>query len=248
MKVLCTVKRIIDPDVKVKLDADGALDTSNVEYKLNPFDEYGVEEAVRLKEAGSADEIVVVCVGDAAAQKEIRTALAMGADRGILVETDEDLDTVSVAKILAAVVKKEQPGIVMLGKLSVDTEGNQVGQMIAEFCDYGQATFAYELSVDGEVATVGREVDGGTATVRVPLPAVITADLRLNEPRYASLPGIMKAKRKPLDTLSLGDLGVEADAQVRTLGYELPPERAAGEIVADVDALVDRLANDAKVL
>lgn len=250
MKVLATVKRIVDPDVKAKLTADGQLDPSCLKYKLNTFDEYSVEEAVRLKEKGVATEIVVVCVGPSDAQKEIRTALAMGGDRGILVEVDdaESLDTLTKAKLLAAVIEKESPDIVLLGKLSVDTESNAVGQMLGALTGYPQATFAFEVNVDGSKATVGREVDGGTAEVDVQLPAIITADLRLNEPRYASLPGIMKAKKKPLDTLTPDDLGVDADSEVRTLGYELPPERKAGVIVDSVDALVDKLRNEAKVL
>lgn len=250
MKILATVKRVIDPDVKAKLTDEDQLDPASLKYKLNTFDEYSVEEAVRLKEKGAASEIVVVCVGPADAQKEIRTALAMGADRGILVEADnaEELDTLTKARLLAAVIEKESPDIVLLGKLSVDTESNAVGQMLGALTGFPQATFAYEVNVDGGKAVVGREVDGGTMEVEVQLPAIITADLRLNEPRYASLPGIMKAKRKPLDTLTPDDLGVEADPVVRTLGYELPPERKAGEMLESVDELFDKLRNEAKVL
>lgn len=250
MKILCTVKRSIDPDLKVKLTADGDLDTSNVDYILNYFDELGVEEAIRLKEQGTASEIVVVSVGTTAAQKEIRTALAMGADRGILVEIDGDdeLDTMSVAKLLAAVVEKEEPQLVLMGKLSVDSENNQVGQMLAQLAGMPQGTFAHSLAVEGDWATVGREVDGGTADVKIKLPAIVTADLRLNEPRYASLPGIMKAKKKPLEVLAAGDLVDDYDAEVRTLGYELPPERQAGEMVESVDELIDKLKNEAKAL
>lgn len=249
MKIFTTVKRGIDPDARIKLSSDGTeMLSDGVEPKLNAFDEYGVEEAIRLKEKVGG-EIVVACIGPDSATKELRTALAMGADRGILVEADDDaLDPAAVAGLLAKVVEKEEPDIVLMGKLSVDTENNQVAQRMAEILGWPQATFAFSLEVGDGWATVGREVDGGTSMVRVKLPAVVTADLRLNEPRYASLPGIMKAKRKPLDTMSIEDLGIDADAQVRTLGYELPPERAAGEIVDDVDALVDRLANDAKVL
>ncbi len=249
MKVLCAVKRVVDPDVKVSLTGSGELDTSNVEYKLNPFDEYGVEEAIRLKEAGTASEVIAVCVGGEEAEKEIRTALAMGADRAVRVDADEnEIDTLTVAKAMAAVAQREDAQLFVLGKLSVDTEGNQVGQMIAEVLGWGQGTFAYSLEVEGGAATVGREVDGGTSKVKLQLPAVITADLRLNEPRYASLPGIMKAKKKQLDVLSLDDLGVEATNHVRTLGYELPPERGAGEIVDDVATLVSKLKNEAKVI
>jgi len=251
MKVLCTAKRVVDPEAKVRLGADGTLDTSGVEYKLNPFDEYGIEEGIRLKESGVASEVVVVCVGPKSAEAEIRRALAMGADRGILVHVEDGstLDTLMVAKLLAAVAERESPELILMGKLSVDSEGNQVGQMLAELLGYGQATFAYELSVADGYATVGREVDGGTASVRVRLPAVVTADLRLNEPRYASLPGIMKAKRKPLDILDPeDDLDVEVEASVVTLGYELPPERAAGVIVDSVDALIDKLRTEAQVI
>ncbi len=248
MKVLVTVKRAIDPDMKVKLGADGRLDTGNVDYVLNPFDEYAVEEAIRLKEAGKADEIVVVSVGSEAAQKEIRQALAMGADRGILVSADsDDLDTLAVARLLAAVVEKEKPGLVLMGKLSVDSENNQVGQMLGAIAGMPQGTFAHSLAVEDGWALVGREVDGGTADVKVKLPAIVTADLRLNEPRYASLPGIMKAKRKPLDVIDGADLA-DVERQTRTIGYELPPERAAGVLVADVDELIDKLKNEAKVL
>ena len=215
-----------------------------MEYKLNPFDEYGVEEAVKLKEAGKAEEVVVVSVGTSDSQKEIRTALAMGADRGILVEVDEDedLDPLTIAKLINGVVEREEPQLVLLGKLAVDAENNQVGQMLGALSGYGQGTFAYRLDVQGDHAIVGREVDGGTADVKVALPAIVTADLRLNEPRYASLPGIMKAKKKPLDVLSPDDLDVEVDAGVRVIGYELPPERAAGVIVADVDELIESFA------
>ena len=248
MKIMVTVKRAIDPEVKVKLNGN-ELDTSNVDHKFNYFDEIGVEEAIRLKDAGHADEIVVVSVGPEAAQKELRNALAMGADRAILVEADEtELDSFYVAQILAAVVEKESPDLVMMGKLSVDSENNAVGQMLAQLCDMPQGTFAHKVEIDGGHAIVGREVDGGTVDVKVALPAVITTDLRLNEPRYASLPGIMKAKRKPLETIAIGDLGVDGEQQVRCLGYELPPERQAGVIVETVDELIDKLKNEAKVL
>lgn len=250
MKILVTAKRVISPDAKIVLTADGQLDTSNVEYQLNDFDEYGIEEAVKLKEAGKADEIVIVSIGTQDAQKEIRTGLAMGGDRGILVEVDEDdeLDPTSVAKLLAAVIEREEPGLVLMGKLSVDGENSQVGQILGQLTGYGQGTFAYKLDIDGDHANVGREVDGGTMDVRIKLPAIVTADLRLNEPRYASLPGIMKAKRKPLDVLQADDLVDDLEPKVRITGYELPPERAAGVIVEDVDELIDKLTNDAKVL
>lgn len=250
MKILATVKRVVDPEVKVKLTGDGQLDPSILDYKLNYFDEYSVEEAVRLKEKGAASEIVVVCIGGSDAQKEIRTALAMGADRGILVETDEadSLDGLTKAKLLAKVVEREEPGMVLMGKLSVDTESNAVGQMLAALTGFSQGTFAFKCEVEGDEVVVGREVDGGTSDVRLQLPAVVTADLRLNEPRYASLPGIMKAKKKPLDVIDADDLDVDLEPAVEVVGYELPPQREAGEMVDSVDALIDRLKNKAKVI
>lgn len=252
MKVLCTVKSVINPDVKVKLTADGQLDIKNVEYKLNPFDEYSVEEAIRLKEAGKVEEIVVVSVAQKTKQTEtaMRTAMAMGADRGIIVEVEDEntLDALTVARLLAGVCEKEEPGLVLMGKLTVDSEGNQVGQMLAEIAGYGQGTFAFSLDIEGDEALVGREVDGGTQEVKLALPAVVTADLRLNEPRYASLPGIMKAKRKPLDVISASDFDVELESNITITGYELPPERSAGEMVEDVDALISKLRDEAKVI
>jgi electron transfer flavoprotein beta subunit len=247
VKILTTVKRVTDPDMKVKIKPDGTgIVTDGVEFKMNSFDEYGVEEAIVLKE-DHGGEVVVVSVGPGAATKEIRTALAMGADRGILVETDENLDSDAVARVLAEVIKKEQPDIIVMGKQAVDSDRNQAAQALAAYLDYPQATFAYELSVADGWATVGREVDGGTATKRVKLPAIITADLRLNEPRYASLPGIMKAKRKQLDTMTPDDLGVDVTPKVKVLAYEAPEERAAGQIVETVDELIDKLQNEAKV-
>lgn len=248
MKILTTVKRVTDPDMKIKIKPDGSgIITDGVEYKMNSFDEYGVEEAIRLKEKAGG-EIVVVSVGPDAATKEIRTALAMGADRGILVETDEELDSDAVARILAEVVKKESPDIIIMGKQAVDSDRNQTGQMLAAYLGYPQATFAYKLDVDNGWASVGREVDGGTSTKRVRLPAVVTADLRLNEPRYASLPGIIKAKRKPIDRHTPGELGVDVASRSRVLAYEAPEERAAGQIVGSVDELIDKLRNEAKSL
>lgn len=247
MKILTTVKRVTDPDMKVKIKPDGTgIETEGVEYKMNSFDEYGVEEAIRLKEANGG-EVVVVSVGPAAATKEIRTALAMGGDRGILVETDEVLDSDAVARVLAEVVKEEQPDIIVMGKQSVDSDRNQAGQMLAAYLGWPQATFAFECEVADGWATVGREVDGGTATKRVKLPAIITADLRLNDPRYASLPGIMKAKRKQLDTKTPAELGVDITSKVTVLAYEAPEEREAGQIVDSVDELIDKLRNEAKL-
>ena len=247
MKILTTVKRVTDPDMKVKIKPDGSgIETEGVEYKMNSFDEYGVEEAIRLKEEHGG-EVVVVSVGAGASTKEIRTALAMGGDRGILVETDEDLDSDAVARVLAEVVKEEEPDIIVMGKQSVDSDRSQAAQLLAAYLGWPQATFAYECEVADGWATVGREVDGGTATKRVKLPAIVTADLRLNEPRYASLPGIMKAKRKPLDTKTPADLGVDVTPKVTVLTYEAPEEREAGQIVDGVDELIDKLRNEAKL-
>ena len=247
MKILTTVKRVTDPDMKVKLKSDGTgIVTDGVEYKMNSFDEYAVEEAVSLKEKHGG-EVVVVSIGASASTKEIRTALAMGADRGILVETNEDLDSAAVARVLAEVVKQENPELIIMGKQAVGSDRNQTSQLLAAYLDYPQATFAYSLDVDGDWATVGREVDGGTTVKRVKLPAVISADLRLNEPRYASLPGIMKAKRKPLKTMSTDDLGVDVTPTVRVVAFEAPEERAAGRIVETVDELIGLLQNEAKV-
>ena len=248
MKILATVKRVTDPDMKVKIKPDqSGVVTEGVEYKMNSFDEYGVEEAITLKEEHGG-EVVVVSVGPAAASKELRTAMAMGADRGILVETDEDLDSDAVARVLAEVVGREEPDIILMGKQAVDSDRNQAAQLLASYLDYPQATFAYSLEVSDGWATVGREVDGGTSTKRIKLPGIVTADLRLNEPRYASLPGIMKAKRKPLDTLTPDELGVDVAPRVNVLTYEAPEEREAGEILEDVDELVDRLKNEANVI
>jgi electron transfer flavoprotein beta subunit len=247
VKILTTVKRVTDPDMKVKIKPDGSgIVTDGVEYKMNSFDEYGVEEAIRLKEEHGG-EVVVVSVGPDASTKEIRTALAMGADRGVLVETDADLDSDAVARLIAEVAKKESPDIIVMGKQAVDSDRNQAGQMLAAYLDYPQATFAFDLSVADGWATVGREVDGGTSTKRVKLPAIVTADLRLNEPRYASLPGIIKAKRKKIDRFSPEDLGVDIASKVNVLAFEAPPEREAGQIVDGVDALIGKLRDEAKV-
>ena len=248
MKILTTVKRVTDPDMKVKIKPDqSGVVTEGVEYKMNSFDEYGVEEAIVLKEEHGG-EVVVVSVGPAAATKELRTAMAMGADRAILIETDEDLDSDAVARVLAEVIKREEPDVVIMGKQAVDSDRNQAAQLLASYLDWPQATFAFEVAVADGWATVGREVDGGTSTQRIKLPGIITADLRLNEPRYASLPGIMKAKRKPLDTLTPDELGVDVAPKVNVLTFEAPEEREAGEILADVDELIDRLQNEANVL
>ncbi len=249
MKVLVAVKRVIDYNVKVRVKADNSdVDLTNIKMAMNPFCEIAVEEAVRLKEKGIATEIVVVSIGPKVAQEQIRTALALGADRGILVETDEQVQSLQAAKILKAIVDEEQPQLVILGKQSIDSDNNQTGQMLAALTGMGQGTFASEVVVDGDSVNVTREVDGGLMTVGLKLPAVVTTDLRLNEPRYASLPNIMKAKKKPLDTKSPADFGVELNASLTTLKVEEPPKRSAGIKVADVAELVDKLKNEAKVI
>ena len=249
MKILVGVKRVVDYNVKIRVKADGSgVETANVKFSMNPFDEIAIEEAVRLKEAGKATEIVAVSLGIAASQDTIRTALAMGADRGILVQTDTELQPLAVAKLLKAVIAKENPDLVLLGKQAIDDDSNQTGQMLAALLDWPQGTFASKVNiVDGGIE-VTREVDGGLETVALALPAVVTTDLRLNEPRYASLPNIMKAKKKPLDTLTPADLGVDVTPRLTTIKVEEPPKRKAGIKVADVAELVSRLRNEAKVI
>ena len=242
MKILVPVKRVIDYNVKPRVKSDGSgVDLANVKMSMNPFDEISVEEAIRLKEAGTAEEIVAVSIGPAKAQETLRTALAMGADRAILVETDDEVEPLGVAKILKAIVDEEQPGLVILGKQAIDDDSNQTGQMLAALLGRPQGTFANELTVEGDSVTVKREVDGGLETVKLDLPAVITTDLRLNEPRYASLPNIMKAKKKPLDSKTPGDYGVDIAPRLKTLTVSEPPVRQAGIKVEDVDALVAKL-------
>jgi electron transfer flavoprotein beta subunit len=246
MKVLVPVKRVIDYNVKVRVKADGTgVDLANVKMSMNPFDEIAVEEAIRLKEAGKADEIVVVSIGVKQAQETLRTALAMGADRAILVTAADDVHTdiepLAVAKILAAVAKEENPGLIIAGKQAIDNDMNATGQMLAALLGWSQATFASEVSVDGDTATVTREVDGGLQTVKVKMPAVITADLRLNEPRYASLPNIMKAKKKPLDEKTAADYGVDVSPRLTVVKTSEPPVRQAGIKVGSVDELVSKL-------
>jgi electron transfer flavoprotein beta subunit len=249
MKVLVAVKRVIDYNVKVRVKPDNTdVDLANVKMAMNPFCEIAVEEAVRLKEKGVASEIVVVSIGDKKSEEQIRTALALGADRGILVETDENVSSLTAAKILKNVVDKEEPSLVLLGKQSIDSDNNQTGQMLAALAGLPQGTFASEVVVDGDKVNVTREIDGGLQTVGLNLPAVVTTDLRLNEPRYAKLPDIMKAKRKPLDKTTPADLGVEVASTVTTLKVEAPAERSAGVKVASVDELVEKLKNEAKVL
>jgi len=249
MKVLVAVKRVIDYNVKIRVKADRTgVETANVKMSMNPFDEIGVEEAVRLKEKGAASEIVAVSMGPAQSQETIRTALAMGADRGILVESDAELQPLAVAKLLKAIVAKEEPRLVILGKQAIDDDSNQTGQMLAALLGWPQATFASRLAIEGEEAVVTREVDGGLETVAIRLPAVVTTDLRLNEPRYASLPNIMKAKKKPIETLTPDALGVDPAPRLKTLSVEEPAKRQGGAKVKSVGELVDKLKNEARVI
>jgi len=249
MKVLVPVKRVVDHNVKVRVKSDQTgVDIDNVKMSMNPFDEIAVEEAVRLKEKGVVSEIVAVSCGTKPSQETLRTAMAIGADRGLLVETEAELQPLAVAKLLQAVVNKEEPSIVLLGKQAIDDDANQTGQMLAALLDWPQATFASKVEVEGEQVQVTREVDGGLETIAIDLPAVITTDLRLNEPRYVTLPNIMRAKKKTLDTLTPEELGVDVTPRIKTLKVTEPPVRAAGVIVDDVASLVDKLKNEAKVL
>ncbi|MBL6930181.1 MAG: electron transfer flavoprotein subunit beta/FixA family protein [Rhodospirillales bacterium] len=249
MKVLIAVKRVIDFNVKIRVKSDNSgIKTANVKMSMNPFDEIAVEEAIRLKEAGTADELVAVSIGTAQSSETIRTALAMGADRGILVETDAELQPLAVAKLLKAIVDKENPGMVVVGKQAIDDDANQTGQMLAALLGWPQGTFASKLEPADGVATLVREVDDGLQTIQVKLPAVISTDLRLNEPRYASLPNIMKAKKKPIDTTTPDELGVDVTPRLETINVVEPPVREAGEIVADAAQLIDKLKNEAKVI
>ncbi len=249
MKVLVPVKRVLDYNLKVRVKPDqSGVDLSNLKMSMNPFCEIAVEEAVRLKEKGAATEIVVVSIGAEQAQETIRTALAMGADRGILVKVDGDVEPLAVAKILKAIVAEEGPQLVILGKQAIDDDSNQTGQMLAALLDWPQATFASQITLDAGKATVVREVDGGLQTIAVELPAVVTTDLRLNEPRYASLPNIMKAKKKPIDVKAPGDYGVNTAARLQVVKVSEPPKRQGGAKVKTVDELVDKLKNEAGVL
>lgn len=249
LKILVPVKRVVDYNVKVRVKADNsAVDLDNVKMSMNPFDEIAVEEAVRLKEAGVAVEVVAVTCGTAAAQDILRSAMAMGADRAILVETGEELQPLAVAKLLKAVAEKEQPGLVICGKQAIDDDANQTGQMLAALQGWPQATFASKVVIADGKATVTREVDGGLETIAVTLPAVISTDLRLNEPRYATLPNIMKAKKKPLDTIPAATLGVDITPRLTTRSVNEPAKRSAGIRVEDVGQLVDKLKNEAKVI
>ena len=249
MKILVPVKRVVDYNVKVRVKADGSgVETANVKMSMNPFDEIAVEEAVRLKEAGTATEVIAVSVGPAQAQETLRTALAMGADRAVLVQTDVETQPLAVAKVLKALVERDGAALVVLGKQAIDDDCNQTGQMLAALLGWPQGTFASKVTVADGAVTVVREIDGGLETVNLTLPAVVTADLRLNEPRYASLPNIMKAKKKPLETVTPDALGVDVAPRLTTLKVAEPPKRKAGVKVADVAALVDKLKNDARVL
>ena len=249
MKILVPIKRVVDYNVKVRPKADeSGVDLNNVKMAINPFCEIAVEEAVRLKEGGTATEIIVVTVGSSVSQEQLRTALALGADRAILVETDIEVEPLAIAKLLKGVVEKESPDLVILGKQAIDGDNNQTSQMLAALTGYAQATFASELKIEGEKALVTREVDGGLQTISVNLPCIVSTDLRLNEPRYASLPNIMKAKQKPLDVIEAGSLGVDIEPRNKTLKVSPPPVREAGIIVETVDDLVDKLKNEAKVI
>ncbi len=249
MKILVSVKRVVDYNVKVRVKSDGTgVDIANVKMSMNPFDEIAVEEAVRLKEKGVVTEVIAVSCGDAKSQETLRTAMAIGADRGILVETSEELQPLAVAKLLKALVDKEQPQLIILGKQAIDDDANQTGQMLAALADLPQATFASKVEVAGDKANVTREVDGGLETVSLTLPAVITTDLRLNEPRYVTLPNIMKAKKKPLETVKPEELGVDVTPRLKTIKVAEPAKRGAGVKVPDVTALVNKLKNEAKVI
>ena len=249
MKILVPVKRVVDYNVKVRVKADGTgVDIANVKMSMNPFDEIAIEEAVRLKEKGAATEVIAVSCGVAQCQETLRTALAIGADRAILVETDAELQPLAVAKLLAALVAKEAPGLVILGKQAIDDDANQTGQMLAALAGLPQATFASKVEVAADRVEVTREIDGGLETLSVSLPAVLTTDLRLNEPRYVTLPNIMKAKKKPLENVKPADLGVDVAPRLKTLKVAEPAGRKAGIKVADVAALVDKLKNEAKVI
>lgn len=248
MKILVAVKRVVDYNVKIRVKTDGSgVDTAHVKMSMNPFDEIAVEEALRLKETGKASEIIAVSIGVAACQETIRTALAMGADRGILVETDAEVQPLAVAKILRSLADREQPQLIILGKQAIDDDANQTGQMLAALLNWPQGTFASKVTPENNKLAVTREVDGGLETVRLNLPAVVTTDLRLNEPRYASLPNIMKAKKKPIETLTPQDLGVDPAPRLTTLKVEEPKKRQAGTKVASVAELVQKLKTEAKV-
>ena len=249
MKILVPVKRVVDKDIKIRVKADGSgVELANVKMSMNPFDEIGVEEALRLREAGTATEVIAVSVGPQQAQETIRTALAMGADRGILIKHDEYVEPLAVAKLLKAVVDDEQPGLVIVGKQAIDDDCNQTGQMLAALLGWPQATFASKIEINGAEASVTREIDGGLQTITVKTPFVASTDLRLNEPRYASLPNILKAKKKPLDEKTPADYGVDVAPRLNIVNTTEPPKREAGKIVGSVSELVDKLKNEAGVI
>jgi len=249
VKILVGVKRVLDYNVKARVKADkSGIELANVKMSMNPFDEIAVEEALRIKEAGNADEVIAVSIGPSQSQETIRTALAMGADRGILIETDELLEPLAIAKLFKHVVEKESPGLVVLGKQAIDGDNNQTGQMLSAITGMSQATFASKVELDSDNAKVTREVDAGLESIRVKLPAVLTTDLRLNEPRYAKLPNIMKAKKKPLETIAVADTGVDVSSKLKVVEVNEPEARQAGVIVGSVSELVDKLRNDAKVI
>ena len=249
MKILVPVKRVIDYNVKVRVKSDGSgVETANVKMSMNPFDEIAVEEAVRLKEAGKATEIIAVSIGPSQAQETLRTAMAIGADTGILIETNETVEPLNVAKLLKAVIDEQSPDLVIMGKQAIDDDSNQTGQMLAALLGWGQATFAGKVELADGAAKVTRELDGGLETLSVKTPCIITTDLRLNEPRYASLPNIMKAKKKPLETKSPSDYGVAIENRLTTIKVEEPPKRTGGAKVASVEELIDKLKNEAKVI
>ena len=249
MKLLVAVKRVVDYNVKVRVKADGSgVETANVKMSMNPFDEIGVEEALRLREAGKATEVIAVSMGIEKCQETIRTALAMGADRGILVKTEDDPEPLAVAKLLKALVEREQPGLVIVGKQAIDGDNAQTGQMLAALLGWAQGTYAFRLEIEGESLKLTREIDGGLETVSLKMPVVLTTDLRLNEPRFASLPNIMKAKKKPIDVTTPQELGVDVTPRVETVKVSEPPKREAGVRVQTVSELVEKLKNEAKVL
>jgi len=249
MKILVPVKRVIDPYVNIRVKSDQTgVETENVKMSMNPFCEIAVEEAIRLKEAGKAEEIIAVSIGNQSCQETIRTALAMGADRGIHVLTEEKVEPISIAKILAKICESESPGLVISGKQAIDGDNNQTGQMLAALTDMPQGTFASKVEIDGDKVKVTREIDGGLQTVNLNMPAIITTDLRLNEPRYASLPNIMKAKKKPLEQINASDLGIDTKPRIEQIKVEEPPKRKAGIKVASVEELVQKLKNEAKVI
>ena len=249
MKILVPIKRVVDYNVKVRPKADESdVDLNNVKMAINPFCEIAVEEAVRLKESGSAEEIIAVTVGASNAQEQLRTALALGADKAILIETDLEAQPLAIAKALKSIVEKESPDLVIMGKQAIDGDNNQTGQMLAALLGYPQATYASELKISDRKAEVTREVDGGLQTISIDLPAIVTSDLRLNEPRYASLPNIMKAKQKPLEVINAEEIGVDMNPRISTIKVSPPPEREAGIIVESVEELVEKLKNEAKVI